>query len=199
MASHAHRVMTASTTTVRQTPIEFYAWLDGQMHFTIDVCADEKNHQHPRYYSEKDNGLLQSWEGETFWCNPPYGLQIGSWLRKARDSCVLDSAMGALLVPARVDTDWWRTFVMQADGAAGRFRSSAYDSTTEVLWFRWERLTIGLYHHDQRLCFDEMKTGAPFPASVIFMGHPRRRPVKPRLDSSLPDNREWKMLVEQWP
>jgi site-specific DNA-methyltransferase (adenine-specific) len=199
MASHAHRVMTASTTTVRKTPVEFYAWLDGQLHFTVDVCADEKNHQHPRYFSEKDNGLLQSWEGETFFMNPPYGAQILSWMKKARDSCILDSAMGALLVPARVDTGWWRQCVMQSDGAAGRLRSMNFDAKNQVLWFRWERLTVGLYHHDQRICFDEMSTGAPFPASVIFMAHPRRRPVKPQLLSSLPDTRDWTLLVEQWP
>lgn len=198
-ASHAHRVMTASTTTIHKTPADFYAWLDGMMHFTIDVCADESNHQHPRYFSEKDNGLLQSWEGETFFCNPPYGEQIGSWLRKARDSSILDSAMGALLVPARVDTDWWRTYVMQADGAAGKLRLVHFDAQKQVIWFRWERLTIGLYHHDQRLKFDDLSTGAPFPASVIFMAHPRRRPVKPALSSALPDNRDWTLLVEQWP
>lgn len=200
MASHTHRVTTARTTTVRKTPLEFFTWLDGMLHFTVDVCADEKNHQHPRYFSEEDNGLLQSWEGETFWCNPPYGTQIGSWLRKGRDSCILDNAMGAFLVPARVDTMWWRHFVMQADRAAGKLRTSLYDDENGVLWFRWERLTVGVYFHDERLAFDEMSTGAPFPSAVVFMGHPRgRRPVKPGLDSSLPDNREWKLLVEQWP
>jgi hypothetical protein len=87
--SHAHRVMTASTTTVRATPQETYDYLDGQMHFTIDVCANEKNHKHPRYFSERDNGLAQSWEGETFFCNPPYGKQIFGWVSKARDSCMV--------------------------------------------------------------------------------------------------------------
>jgi hypothetical protein len=30
------------------------------------------------------------------------------------------------------------------------------------------------------------------------MGHPTRHPVRPRLASSLPDTRDWKLLVEQW-
>jgi hypothetical protein len=38
--------------------------------------------------------------------NPPYGREIGAWMRKA----LAESQRGALvvcLVPARVDTEWW--------------------------------------------------------------------------------------------
>lgn len=191
--------MTKSSTTVRATPKEFYDWLDGQLHFTVDVCANEKNHQHPRYFSPADNGLAQSWEGETFFMNPPYGREIDGWMRKARDSAILDNAMGACLVPARVDTAWWRGSVMQADKKAGRLRSVFFDEAAGVLWYRWERLVVGVYFHDQRLAFDGMETGAPFPAAVVFMGSPRRRPVKPQLLSSLPGDRDWQLLVAYWP
>lgn len=203
---HAHRVMTASTTTVRETPKEIYEYLDGQMHFTIDVCANEKNHKHPRYFSEDDNGLAQSWEGETFFCNPPYGKQIFGWVSKARDSCIHDGAMGALVLPARVDTDWWRIGVLQARvsrnhdaPAAGRLRDSRFDARNEVWWLRFERLVVGIHYWDERIAFDGLETGAPFPAAFVFMGAPRRRPVSPALLSSLPDRRDWRLLAEGWP
>jgi len=199
--------MTASTTNVRATPKEIYDFLDGQMHFTIDVCANEQNYKHPRYFSEKDNGLAQSWEGETFFCNPPYGRQIGGWIAKARDSAIYDSAMGTLLVPARVDTDWWRVGVLQertwdrkdAQHAAGRLRDSRFDDRNQVWWLRFERLVVGIHYWDERIAFDGMESGAPFPAAFVFMGPPGYRPGRPRLPSSLPDRREWPMLVEGWP
>lgn len=191
--------MTKSSTTVRKTPKEFYDWLDGQMHFTVDVCANEKNHQHPRYFSPEDNGLAQSWEGETFFMNPPYGREITDWMKKARDSAIIDNAMGVCLVPARVDTEWWRLTVLQTDRRAGKLRNVHFDQEASVVWYRWYRLTVGVYFHDERIAFDGMENGAPFPASVIFFGAPRRRPVKPMLVSTLPAHRDWPLLVAQWP
>lgn len=193
--------MTKSTTTVRATPREFYEWLDGQMHFTVDVCANEQNHKHPRFFSPEDNGLAQTWEGETFFMNPPYGREIVEWMKKARDSAILDNAMGACLVPARVDTEWWRLCVLQQDPkvAAGRLRSVHFDTDSLVHWYRWDRINIGVYFHDERIAFDGMETGAPFPAAVVFMGAPRRRPIAPQLLSTLPSDRDWPLLVAQWP
>ncbi|MCC6178838.1 MAG: hypothetical protein IT305_26320 [Chloroflexi bacterium] len=193
------RVMTASTTMVRATPPHIYDWLDGLMHFTIDVCANEENAKHPKFFSEADNGLAQSWEGETFWMNPPYGRQIGGWMAKARDSAMLERAMGLALVPARVDTDWWQNFVMCRDQKPGRLRSVAFVPHTGVHWYRWDRLITGVYFHDERLPFDGMETGAPFPSAMVFYAHPTRRPVAPALASSLPANRDWAFLVEGWP
>lgn len=196
---HAHRVMTASTTTVRSTPPELYDWIDGQLHFTVDVCATEANAKHPRFFSPEDNGLAQDWSGETFWMNPPYGREILGWMRKARDEAMLNQALGCALVPARVDTDWWRSTVMQADGEAGRLRLTTWHAKSEVLWMRWEHLTVGVHFYDTRIKFDDMETGAPFPAAFVFLSSTRRRPVDPRLLSTLPGNRSWRLLVEGWP
>lgn len=43
--------------------------------------------------------------------NPPYGREIGKWMKKA----YISSQQGALvvcLVPARTDTAWWHDFAM---------------------------------------------------------------------------------------
>lgn len=195
---HAHKVMTTSKVMDRSTPPEFYAWLDGQMNFTVDVCADERNHKHPRYFDLSHNGLAQSWVGETFWCNPPYGRSTPQWFAKARDSAMA-GAMGTMLVPARVGVDWWRRYVLQHDGEAGRLRDVRAEEKLALTWYRYQRLVVGVYFHDERLPFDGLDTGAPFDVAVIFYGKPGMRPALPRIDSSLTARREWPMLVERWP
>ncbi len=196
---HSARVQTATGNNSRATPEYFYDWLDGMLHFTVDVCADERNHKHARYFSEKDNGLAQSWAEESVFMNPPYGRQSPDWMRKLRDECMFSRAMGVALVPARVGVDWWRLYVKQLDGKAGKLRDVRVMPRYDLTWCRFERLTVGLYFHDQRIEFDGMETGAPFDAAVIFYGHPSRRPVKPRIVSTLPPGRDWPLLVEGWP
>lgn len=204
--ANAHRAMMKPTERrregmphngVRGTPPEFYAWIDSLLPFTLDVCADESNYKHPRYFDERANGLSQSWAGEVFWCNPVYGRQIGEWLRKGRDECMFGRAFGAFLVPARVDTTWWRTYVMQRDAEAGRLIKSSYDETTGVHWYRWAQLVTGVYFHDQRLKFDTgnpKDTGAPFPSAVIFMGTTDAN--RPPSTFTGPVDRD---LVARWP
>lgn len=195
---HAHQVLTASTNNTRATPQWFFDWIDGQLHFTVDVCANEVNAKHPRFFTEHDNGLAQSWADETVWMNPPYGAEAPQWMAKLRDSAIEDRTMGCALVPARVGVEWWRRYVLQLDGEAGKLRDVRVMPGLPLSWFKWQRLTVGIYFHDTRIQFDGMDTGAPFDAAVIFFGHPTRRPVKPRIVSTLPPGRDWPLLVEGW-
>lgn len=197
MKSHSLRVMTKSSGTDRATPPEIYAWLDGQMHFTVDVCASKRNTKHARFYDVEKNGLAQSWEGETFWCNPPYGKELGQWMDKARDSAMHSNAMGVCLVPARVDVGWWHNFVYCRDGRAGGLRKASFDHTSAVQWLLFDRLIVGVYFHDQRICFDGLES-APFPSAFVFFGSRNRQPHNPVIDPDLPDSRKWPMLVKGW-
>lgn len=170
-----NRALLSSESTTWGTPRPFYDWVDRQFHFTIDVCATKDNAKHPRFFSPRDNGLSQSWEGETAWCNPPYGRGIGEWVDKSRDEAIFNRAISVLLLPARVDTDWWCTCVMSEDGRAGKLLRSGYDPHSRVLWLRWEGLLTGVYHHDRRLSFDGMADDtAPFPSSLVFHVAPSR-------------------------
>lgn len=192
-----NRGMMTSDSGLWGTPTDFYEWLNKQFAFTVDVCALPTNAKHRRFWTPKDNGLAQSWEGETAFCNPEYGRGIGAWLDKGRESAIEERAVAAFLIPSRVDTDWWWTYVMSADGAAGKLRSSYYHEASRVLWLRWEGLTTGIYHHDKRIEFDGMQEGdgAPFPSSVVIHASPSRRPLatRPRLEPG----QRW--LVEGWP
>lgn len=45
--------------------------------------------------------------------NPPYGREIGKWVKKAYESS-LSGAKVVCLVLARTETRWWHDFIMQA-------------------------------------------------------------------------------------
>lgn len=93
-----------------ETPQDFFDRLHTEFGFTVDVCALPDTAKCPRYFTPETDGLAQDWTGEVCWCNPPYGPQIGRWMRKAYESA-LTGALVVCLVPARTDTRWWHTYV----------------------------------------------------------------------------------------
>lgn len=102
-----------SKTDLWATPPAFFAELDKEFGFDVDVCAIPENAKCERFYSPEDDGLNQAWEG-TCYMNPPYGRQIGKWIRKAYE----ESQKGATvvcLIPARTDTAYWHDYVMKGE------------------------------------------------------------------------------------
>ena len=68
-------VIPASTGVCFGTPRWLYDWLDARWHFTLDPC--------PLNDASIWDGLARSWQGETVFCNPPYGRkEIPRWLAK---------------------------------------------------------------------------------------------------------------------
>lgn len=59
-------VMFSSKTDSWATPADFFRELDEEFHFNLDPCADEYNHKCDRYFTVKENGLLQDWGGGLF-------------------------------------------------------------------------------------------------------------------------------------
>lgn len=72
----------SSSTDEWETPQDLFNQLDGEFHFTLDVCATPQNTKCVKYFTKEQDGLTQDWRGETVWCNPPYGKQIGDWMRR---------------------------------------------------------------------------------------------------------------------
>lgn len=68
------------------TPQDLYDQLNKEFHFTLDPCATKENAKCARYFSESDDGLSKSWDNETIFCNPPYGREIGKWVKKASEA-----------------------------------------------------------------------------------------------------------------
>lgn len=75
--------------------------------FDLDPCFSEP---HPfetakKYFTEKDNGLIQEWNGFV-WCNPPYGKETKDWLKKCSEykNCLV-------LIFARTETRMFKDFI----------------------------------------------------------------------------------------
>ena len=96
-----------------ETPQYLFDELDAEFHFDLDVCATHKNAKCDRYFTPEMDGLSRSWGG-ICWMNPPYGRQIGKWMKKA----YIESQNGSTvvcLVPSRTDTRWWHDYVMKGE------------------------------------------------------------------------------------
>ena len=126
------------------TPQNFYNKLNAEFHFTLDPCADETNHKCVKYYTKEENGLLHSWEGETVFCNPPYGREIAKWVKKCYCESKKANTTVVCLIPARTDTEYFHDFIY---------------NKAEIRFIRG------------RLKFGNSQNSAPFPSMiVIFKG-----------------------------
>lgn len=65
-----------------ETPKSLFDELNNQFHFTLDPCSTDENAKCEKHYTKEQDGLKQDWTGETVFCNPPYGKNIGEWCRK---------------------------------------------------------------------------------------------------------------------
>jgi site-specific DNA-methyltransferase (adenine-specific) len=121
------------------TPQDLFDKLDACFHFTLDPCATDENHKAPKYFTRAQDGLKQDWGGEVIWCNPPYGREIGGWIKK----CAEHRGVAVMLIPARTDTRWWHDFIDENPNASVHFIKG-------------------------RLKFGGAKNPAPFPSAIVI-------------------------------
>ena len=77
--------MRSSATCEWATPKDLFAELDAEFAFDLDVASTDANALCERHYTRAEDGLRQPWEGSV-WCNPPYGREIGKWVRRAAET-----------------------------------------------------------------------------------------------------------------
>jgi site-specific DNA-methyltransferase (adenine-specific) len=138
------------------TPQGLFDRLDKEFHFTLDPCATAKNTKCKQYYSKGDNSLAQKWAPHTVFMNPPYGSQIGRWMRKAYTTAQSSPSAVVCLIPARTDTRWWHDYCMKAD---------------EIRFIKG------------RIRFGGQKNSAPFPSAIVIFRDkldPRTNGAQPR-------------------
>jgi len=129
-----------------ETPLSFFTPLDTIFHFTLDPCASKENHKCEKYYTIMENGLRQSWEGETVFCNPPFRT-TREWLQKADTEWRTHDVTTVLIMPSRTDNQNWHRYVMRA----------------KQIWFCEGRVNFEL---DGKL----PKNGSNFPLAIIVFG-----------------------------
>lgn len=136
-----NKLMFSSKSDLWETPQELFDRLDNEFHFTLDVCALPENAKCQQFYTPEQDGLSQPWAG-VCWCNPPYGRNVGQWVRRAW----LASAAGnvvVMLLPARTDTRWFHEYIYSRERVEIRFLRG-------------------------RLKFGESKNAAPFPSMIAI-------------------------------
>ncbi len=128
----------SSRTDEWSTPQGFFDSLNERFHFTLDPCATSQNAKCLSYFTKAESGLTQKWTGRVF-VNPPYGREIGKWVKKAFDESQQNAELVVCLLPARTDTSWWHDYCM----------------TGEIYFVRG------------RLKFGSAKNSAPFPSAIV--------------------------------
>ena len=104
-------VMFSSKTDEWSTPQDFFDKLNDEFRFDLDPCADESNHKCERYFSKAEDGLSRNWGGNRVFCNPPYGREIGKWVRKSYAESLKPNTLVVMLIPARTDTKWFHEWI----------------------------------------------------------------------------------------
>ena len=133
--------MFSSKTNEWETPQDFFDKLNEEFNFTLDPCATPQNAKCKKFYTIKEDGLKQNWQGETVFCNPPYGRYIKDWVRKCYEESKKPNTIVVMLIPARTDTSYFHDYI--------------YHKAKEI------RFVKG------RLKFGNSKNGAPFPSMVV--------------------------------
>ena len=135
------KVMFSSETDLWSTPQDFFDELNAEFHFTLDPCATRENAKCARFFTVEDDGLKQDWQGETVFCNPPYGREIGKWVKKCYEESKKPGTTVVMLIPARTDTSYFHDYI--------------YGKAREIRFIRG------------RLKFGDATNSAPFPSMVV--------------------------------
>lgn len=85
--------------------------------------------------------------GHITFCNPPYGREIGKWVRKAYETQksawnYKHKTIVVMLVPSRTDTKWFHDYIYNKENVEVRFLKG-------------------------RLKFGNAKNSAPFPSMIV--------------------------------
>jgi site-specific DNA-methyltransferase (adenine-specific) len=145
-------ILFSSDVQTYSTPQDFFDWVNLKYNFTLDACADRSNHKCKKYFTEEQNGLLQSWTNETVWVNPPYKYSK-EWVKKSLHEVVDNNCnCVVLLIPARTDTIL--------------FHETVVLNATELIFIKG------------RLKFSGNKNSATFPSMLVIFDNNRGKSLK---------------------
>ena len=136
-----NKALFSSSTDLWATPQIFFDTLNEEFEFTLDPCATDENAKCERYFTKEIDGLLQNWQGESVFCNPPYGKDISKWVKKCSDEARKPNTKVVALLPARTDTRWFHQYICRK---------------AEIRFIQG------------RLKFGGSKNSAPFPSMVVI-------------------------------
>lgn len=124
------------------TPMPLFTKLDEKFIFSLDPCCTVEAAKCSLYYTPAENGLIQSWSGQSVFVNPPYSRgNIDKWVEK----CFAESkhALVVALLPVSTSADWWHKYCI--------------DQTK--------------YWVNKRIRFEGARWTAPFSSVIIHFNH----------------------------
>ena len=127
-----------SKTVEWETPSSFFAAVQKEFLLNTDVCANKENAKLESYWTKEEDGLSQDWTDLRCWMNPPYGREIGKWVKKAAEG---GAELVVCLLPARTDTKWFHEYIY---------------NKAEIRFIKG------------RLKFGDGKNSAPFPSMLVI-------------------------------
>jgi len=135
------------------TPLKLFRRIQREMDiiFTLDPCTSKLNRLDTNsFYTEKDNGLSKSWEGEIVFMNPPYSRpKISSWINKARDEAFInDNTIVVGLLPLRTP-QWFRKYILPYSKIIRNLKE----------WKTLKNCECGIFFLEKRVQFIDPKTG----------------------------------------
>jgi len=123
-----------------ETPQDLFDELNKEFNFILDVCATAKNKKCSYWITKETDSFKKDWkeiEGWN-WMNPPYGREIGEWIKKASEQ-----GETVALLPARTDTKYFHDYIYNKKNVEIRFIKG-------------------------RLKFSKSKNSAPFPSMIVI-------------------------------
>lgn len=124
-----------------ETPADLFEQLDNEFKFNLDACANEENRKHLNFFSKERSCLNADWSGFRVFMSPPYGREIGKFIKKAyEESQKENGALVVMLLPARTDTAWFHDYCIKGS----------------IRFIRG------------RIKFSGMKSSAPFPSMIVI-------------------------------
>lgn len=87
-----------------ETPQWLFDDLNEEFHFMLDPCAYHETAKCNKYYTKKEDGLIQNWGKEIVFCNPPYSnIEQTQWIKKGYEHSK-KGGIAVMLIPSRTDT-----------------------------------------------------------------------------------------------
>lgn len=136
------------------TPRDFFNKLNQEFNFNLDPCCMPKSALCIKYFTPEEDGLKQNWGGYTVFVNPPYGREIGKWVKKSYEESNKPNTIIVMLIPSRTDTRYFHNYIL---------------NKAELRFIKGRLKFVDMdYAGDEK---DRKMSPAPFPSMlVIFRG-----------------------------
>lgn len=151
-----YHIFFSSNTNEWATPQKLFDDLNEEFHFTLDPASTHENAKCEKHFTMEEDGLQQSWGGESVFCNPPYGKGINKWVRKPWEESCKPNTTVVMLIPSRTDTKYFHDYIL---------------NRSEIRFIRG------------RQDFNDQGGRAPFPSMVVIFrsGGGRKEPKNAKI------------------